>query len=162
MRARPARQIGIYLSSPEQTQAFGRVCGEVARPGMVIALGGRLGAGKTTFVEGLAQGLGSPAEVSSPTFTLAACYEGGRLPLYHLDLYRLAETAKQEVDWLDEYLYSEGVTAVEWAELLEVLLPPDRLDVYFEQEGEIGRVAYLAGLGKMASGVLDEWLRRWR
>ncbi|MCY0876283.1 MAG: tRNA (adenosine(37)-N6)-threonylcarbamoyltransferase complex ATPase subunit type 1 TsaE [Firmicutes bacterium] len=162
MRGIPVRQIPISLPTADETRAFGRACGRVVQPGTVLALSGRLGAGKTTFVEGLAQGLASSEEVSSPTFALAACYAGGRLPLYHLDLYRLGEAVKQEVDWLDEYLYSDGVAAVEWAELLGALLPADRLDVYLEDEGGAGRMAYVAALGRAASTVLEAWMQLWR
>src|SRR5512138_3118304 len=102
--------------SPEETQALGEAWGRAAAPGLVIGLSGDLGAGKTQLVKGLARGLGIAARVHSPTFTLVNSYAGGRLLLYHLDLYRL-ENAQQILQaGLEEFLYTEGVTVVEWAE----------------------------------------------
>lgn len=102
--------------SPAETKALGEAWGRAAEGGLVIALTGDLGAGKTQLVKGLARGLGSVARVHSPTFTLVNEYLDGRLPLYHLDLYRL-ETPKQIVSaGLEEFLRSDGVTVIEWAE----------------------------------------------
>lgn len=102
--------------SPAETEALGESWGRDARSGLVIALSGDLGAGKTRLVKGLARGLDIPARVHSPTFTLVNIYAGGRLTLFHLDLYRL-ETREQIVAaGLEEYLNPAGVTVVEWAE----------------------------------------------
>jgi tRNA threonylcarbamoyladenosine biosynthesis protein TsaE len=102
--------------SPDETAALGESWGRKAEKGLVIGLCGDLGAGKTQFVKGLARGLGIPDRVRSPTFALLNIYEGGRLPLFHLDLYRL-ETPEQIVAaGLEEYLQSAGVTVIEWAE----------------------------------------------
>jgi tRNA threonylcarbamoyladenosine biosynthesis protein TsaE len=102
--------------SPAETEALGERWGREARSGWVIALSGDLGAGKTQLVKGLARGLGIAARVHSPTFTLVNIYAGGRLPLFHLDLYRL-ETREQILgSGLEEYLSPVGVTVVEWAE----------------------------------------------
>jgi len=161
MAADALRFASVHLPTAQVTRALGQVCGQVAQSGTVIALGGRLGAGKTTFVEGLAQGLSCTADVSSPTFTLATEYGGGRLPLYHLDLYRIGEAARQEVDWLDEYLYSDGVTAIEWAELLGAWLPAIRLDVFLSDEGETGRSAQIVAMGAPSHVVLEAWMKRW-
>ncbi len=90
--------------------------GRSARPGQVIALSGDLGAGKTQLVKGIARGLGIPARVHSPTFTLVNIYTGGRMALYHLDLYRLAGIEDILSAGLEEYLSPEGVTVIEWAE----------------------------------------------
>ncbi len=104
--------------SPAETEALGEQLGRAASSGQVIGLSGDLGAGKTQFVKGLARGLGISARVQSPTFALINCYTGGRLPLFHLDLYRL-ETAEQVLGaGLEQYLQPEGVTVIEWAERL--------------------------------------------
>jgi tRNA threonylcarbamoyladenosine biosynthesis protein TsaE len=102
--------------SPAETEAFGEAWGREARSGLVIGLSGDLGAGKTQLVKGLARGLGILARVHSPTFTLVNVYTGGRLTLYHLDLYRLETRAQIVAAGLDEYLSPDGVTVIEWAE----------------------------------------------
>ena len=116
--ARPASsQMPIVVShTPSETEALGESWGRAAERGLVIALSGDLGAGKTQLVKGLARGLGFTGRVHSPTFTLVNEYAGGRLTLFHLDLYRL-ETAEQiHGAGLDEYLQPDGVTVIEWAE----------------------------------------------
>jgi tRNA threonylcarbamoyladenosine biosynthesis protein TsaE len=102
--------------SPADTESLGERFGRAAKRGLVIALSGDLGAGKTQFVRGLARGLGISGRVHSPTFTLVNEYGGGRLKLFHLDLYRL-ETAEQILSaGIEEYLSPDGVSVVEWAE----------------------------------------------
>jgi tRNA threonylcarbamoyladenosine biosynthesis protein TsaE len=102
--------------SPADTAALGETWGRTAEPGLVVGLCGDLGAGKTQLVKGLARGLGIVECVRSPTFVLVNIYAGGRLPLFHLDLYRL-ETRQQIIAaGLEEYLKPEGVTVIEWAE----------------------------------------------
>jgi tRNA threonylcarbamoyladenosine biosynthesis protein TsaE len=106
----------LISHNPAETEALGESWGRVAQCGLVIALSGDLGAGKTQLVKGLARGLSIPARVHSPTFTLVNEYAGGRLTLFHLDLYRL-ETAEQIHEaGLDDYLQPEGVAVIEWAE----------------------------------------------
>ncbi len=104
--------------SPAETEALGEEWGRAAEPGLVIALSGDLGAGKTQLVKGLARGLGIPARVHSPTFTLVNEYGGGRLTLFHLDLYRLENRQQILEAGLEEYLQPEGVAVIEWAEKL--------------------------------------------
>lgn len=107
----------LISKSPEETEAIGERLGRVAQRGWVIGLSGDLGAGKTQFVKGLARGLGSPARVHSPTFALLNEYGGGRLPLFHIDLYRLSNPEEVRAAGLEEYLpHPEGVTVVEWIE----------------------------------------------
>jgi tRNA threonylcarbamoyladenosine biosynthesis protein TsaE len=102
--------------NPAETRSLGEQWGRAAKSGMVISLSGELGAGKTELVKGLARGLGIPARVHSPTFTLVNEYGGGRLRLFHLDLYRL-ETAGQIISaGVEEFLEPDGVTVIEWAE----------------------------------------------
>src|SRR5690242_19343281 len=102
--------------SPADTEALGEAWGRTAQSGLVIGLNGDLGVGKTQLVKGLARGLGITARVHSPTFTLVNVYAGGRLPLFHLDLYRL-ETPEQIIGaGLEEYLHPAGVAVIEWAD----------------------------------------------
>lgn len=114
--------------SPEQTQALGEEWGKAATPGLVIGLTGDLGAGKTELVKGIARGLGATTPVRSPTFALVHEYAGGRLPLFHLDLYRLESLAQVLGAGLDEYFHAPpGVTVIEWVERLGPLEPaPNR------------------------------------
>ena len=110
----------ILSHSGAETEALGEAWGRAAERGLVIALNGDLGAGKTQLVRGLARGLGSRARVHSPTFTLVNAYTDGRLPLYHLDLYRL-ETPEHIIGaGLEEFLRPDGVAVIEWAERLGV------------------------------------------
>ena len=102
--------------SPEETQALGEAWGRAAQPGLVIGLSGELGAGKTQLVKGLARGLGITARIQSPSFALVNEYTGGRLPLFHLDLYRLDTPEQIIAAGLEEYLQPKGVAVIEWAE----------------------------------------------
>ena len=103
------------LSSESETISFGKYLGEKASPGSVFCLSGDLGAGKTSLTKGIAQGLGFYGEVTSPTFSLMNIYEGGRLDIYHFDLYRLEKSDLEGIDYRD-YFYSNGVTVIEWPE----------------------------------------------
>ena len=105
--------------SPVETESLGERWGRAAQRGMVIGLSGELGAGKTQFVKGLARGLGVMTRVHSPTFTLVNEYGGGRLRLFHLDLYRLETRGQMVSAGLEEFLQPDGVTVIEWAEKLE-------------------------------------------
>jgi len=106
-----------FLShSPAETESLGEQLGHAARHGLVIALTGELGAGKTQLVKGIARGLGCAARVHSPTFTLVNEYTGGRLKLFHLDLYRLETRGQIQSAGLEEFLQPDGVAVIEWAE----------------------------------------------
>ena len=109
----------IISHNPAETEALGEQFGRAAKRGWVIALTGELGAGKTRFVRGLARGLGIAARVHSPTFTLVNEYGGGRLTLFHLDLYRLETRAQILSAGIEEFLQPDGVAVMEWAERLE-------------------------------------------
>jgi tRNA threonylcarbamoyladenosine biosynthesis protein TsaE len=113
------------LNSVENARAFAEKWAADLKGGEIFALYGVLGAGKTQLVKGLAQGLGYPADVTSPTFTFIHEYRGGRLPIYHLDLYRIADEKAAIAIGVEDYLPSDGVTVVEWPERIEALLPPD-------------------------------------
>ena len=102
--------------SPAETEALGEEFGRLAQSGLVITLSGDLGAGKTQFVKGLARGLGVPGRIHSPSFTLVNEYEGGRLKLFHLDLYRLETRAQIRSAGIEEFLNPDGVSVIEWAE----------------------------------------------
>ena len=112
---RPARP-GVISRSPAETEALGEILGRTAERGLVIALSGELGAGKTQFVRGVARGLGILGRVHSPTFTLVNEYGGGRLNLFHLDLYRLETRAQILSAGIEEFLQPDGVSVIEWAE----------------------------------------------
>lgn len=115
-------------SSPEETTALGEVLGRLFRGGEVICLTGDLGAGKTHFAKGVAKGLGINETVTSPTFTLINEYTG-RLPLYHVDAYRLEDPEEAYDLGLEEYIYGDGVTLIEWPDRVAELLPEDYLTI---------------------------------
>ena len=117
--------------SPEETRAFAARLGVLLEAGDIICLVGDLGAGKTTFTQGLALGLGLPPEepVNSPTFTLVSEHPGGRVPLYHFDVYRLLDSSGLYDLAFDEYLDGDGVVVIEWADKIPDALPNARLDI---------------------------------
>jgi len=139
----------------EDTQRIAAALGHLLQPGDVLTLAGDLGAGKTTFTQGLARGLGITEPVSSPTFTIIKEYDDGRLPLYHMDIYRLGNAALQEDLGYDEYFYGDGVSVVEWAEFLTELLPEDRLELTIRHAGD-GRELTFAATGPRAQDRLKE------
>ncbi len=122
----------IILPDAEATIAFGREYAAQLRAGDVLALTGDLGAGKTHFVKGLAAGLDVPGDVTSPTFTLIHEYLGGRLPLFHFDLYRLESEEELLRIGFDEYLDAPGVVALEWADKFPALLPAHARRLHFQ------------------------------
>ena len=106
----------FITNSPEQTEAVGAALGKVLEPGTILAYRGDLGAGKTAFTRGLARGLGYAETVTSPTYTIVNEYLGGRLPLFHFDMYRLASSDDLwDIGW-EDYLERGGICAVEWSE----------------------------------------------
>lgn len=121
--------LGCHYGSPEMTMKLGETLGRLLKGGEVICLTGDLGAGKTHFAKGVARGMGVAETVTSPTFTLINEYSSGRLPLYHVDAYRLCDIGEAYDIGLEEYLNSDGVTLVEWPERVLELLPADRLDI---------------------------------
>lgn len=119
----------IETYSAEETFAFGKKIGESARPGQVYALTGDLGVGKTVFTQGVAAGLGITEAVNSPTFTILQIYESGRLPFYHFDVYRIGDIEEMEEIGYEDCFYGEGVCLVEWAGLIEEILPENYIRV---------------------------------
>jgi tRNA threonylcarbamoyladenosine biosynthesis protein TsaE len=133
--------------SAAQTQRLGARLGELLERGDVILLQGGLGAGKTVFAQGVAQGLGVVERVTSPTFTLVHEYEG-RLPLYHIDLFRLAGDVEAGAIGLEEYLWGDGVTIIEWPERARGLLTPAYLMVGLRQIADTKRALRFEPKGK--------------
>jgi tRNA threonylcarbamoyladenosine biosynthesis protein TsaE len=115
--------------------------------GSVIALDGDLGAGKNRFSQGLARAMGVTEIVSSPTFTIVKEYEGTRFPFYHMDVYRISQREADDLG-LEEYFYGQGITLIEWASLIEELLPLERLNIYIEYHGEQERLFQLVPHGE--------------
>lgn len=150
-----SNSVTIITHGPEETVALGRSLGKLVRPGDFVALTGDLGAGKTQFVRGVAEGVGVDPSVpiTSPTFTLMNAYEG-RIPLYHFDLYRLAGDADVAELGFAEYFHGEGVCVVEWAERLLREIPSDRLVIAFSHEDELSRRLEFSPLGRRAADIL--------
>ena len=121
---------------PAETQAIGARLGARLTPGAVVACTGELGAGKTCFLQGLARGLGVAGGVTSPTFVLVNQYRGGRMPIYHLDAYRTGSLTELVDLGLEEMLYGDGVTVIEWADKLLPLLPARTIHVHLEGLGD--------------------------
>ena len=111
--------------SAEDTFAFGQKLGREAVPGEIICLDGDLGVGKTVFTQGFAAGLGIDDYVNSPTFNIVKEYEGGRLPLYHFDVYRIGDPSEMEEIGYEDYFYGQGVSIIEWPGQIEELLPKE-------------------------------------
>lgn len=124
--------------SAEETFAYGKSFGEGVRPGQVCTLIGDLGVGKTVFTQGVAAGLGINEPVNSPTFTILQMYEEGRLPFYHFDVYRIGDVEEMEEIGYEDYFYGEGLTMIEWADLIREILPPCRKEILIEKDLEKG------------------------
>lgn len=133
--------VTVKVSTPEETVAIGQKMAPLLEPKDIILLDGDLGAGKTTFTKGLAAGLGIKRNVKSPTFTIIREYQDGRIPLYHMDVYRLEDGSGDELG-LEEYFNGDGVSVVEWSKFVADELPADYLRIAFKRlddEGESQR-----------------------
>lgn len=128
----------IETRSPGQTFELGMRLGKKAKPGQVYTLTGELGVGKTVFTQGFANGLGIEEPVSSPTFTIVQVYEKGRLPFYHFDVYRIGDVEEMYEVGYEDYVMGEGVALIEWANLIEEILPPKRSEIMIEKDLEQG------------------------
>lgn len=113
----------IESFSAEDTRNLGRKIGENAKPGSVYTLIGDLGVGKTVFTQGVAEGLGITDCVNSPTFTIMQIYEEGRLPFFHFDVYRIGDVSEMDEIGYEDYFYGDGVTFIEWADLIKEIIP---------------------------------------
>ena len=122
----------------EDTYEIGKKIGQEAVPGQVICLYGNLGVGKTVFTQGVAAGLGITEPVSSPTFTIVQVYEEGRLPFYHFDVYRIGDIEEMEEIGYDDYFFGKGICLIEWAELIEELIPEGAISITIEKDLEKG------------------------
>ena len=128
----------IETHDPEETFEVGRTIGMNAKPGQIYTLTGDPGVGKTVFTQGVAAGLGITEPVNSPTFTIIQEYEDGRLPFYHFDVYRIGDLEEMEEIGYDDYFFGQGICLIEWAELIEEILPEKRIEVTIEKDLEKG------------------------
>lgn len=128
--------IKIITKSPEETKEIGYKLGKLLKGGDVVCLMGDLGAGKTTLTQCIAKGLEVDDYVTSPTFTIINEYKG-RYPVYHFDVYRIADIDEMYDIGYEEYVYSEGVTIIEWANMIEDILPKERLDIEIKKGKKI-------------------------
>ena len=128
----------IETHDPEETFEVGRTIGMNAKPGQIYTLTGDLGVGKTVFTQGVAAGLGITEPVNSPTFTIIQEYEDGRLPFYHFDVYRIGDQEEMYEIGYDDYFFGQGICLIEWAELIEEILPEKRIEVTIEKDLEKG------------------------
>ncbi|HIZ66290.1 MAG TPA: tRNA (adenosine(37)-N6)-threonylcarbamoyltransferase complex ATPase subunit type 1 TsaE [Candidatus Blautia pullicola] len=128
----------IETNSAKETFRLGEKLGQQALPGQIYTLNGDLGVGKTVFTQGVARGLGIQEPVNSPTFTIVQEYPEGRLPFYHFDVYRIGDVEEMEEIGYDDYFFGEGVCLIEWAKLIEEILPEQVISVTIEKNLEKG------------------------
>ena len=128
----------IETKTPQETFDVGKKIGENAKPGQIYTLTGDLGVGKTVFTQGVAAGLGITEAICSPTFTIIQEYESGRLPLYHFDVYRIGDIEEMEEIGYEDCFYGEGVCLIEWADLIQEILPPNVIAIEIEKNLEKG------------------------
>lgn len=150
----------LLSNNPSQTRQYGFQFGSVVQSGDVILLYGNLGAGKTHFTQGIAEGLGITGAVRSPTFTLVNEYQDGRLPLYHIDLYRLEGDLDIATIGLDEYFDEEGIVVIEWPEKGEAWLPADALHIYITYLSDETRSFELKPNGVNSTSLLNRYLAK--
>lgn len=128
----------IETWSPKETYALGEKIGSEALPGQVYTLNGDLGVGKTVFTQGVAAGLGIQEPVNSPTFTIVQVYEEGRMPFYHFDVYRIGDVEEMEEIGYQDYFYGEGLCMIEWAQLIEEIIPENARHITIEKDLDKG------------------------
>lgn len=128
----------IETRNQEETFAFGREIGKRAKPGQIYTLVGDLGVGKTVFTQGVAAGLCIEEPISSPTFTIIQEYVSGRLPFYHFDVYRIGDVEEMEEIGYDDYFFGKGICLIEWANLIEELIPEEHISIMIEKDLEQG------------------------
>ena len=133
-----SRTTVIETNSAEETAALGEKMGRSAAPGDVYTLVGDLGVGKTVFTQGVAKGLGITEAINSPTFTIVQVYEEGRMPFYHFDVYRIGDIEEMDEIGYEDYFYGEGLTMIEWSNLIEEILPEKRSEITIEKDLEKG------------------------
>ncbi len=128
----------IETNKPEDTFALGQRLGQTCTKGQIFALDGDLGAGKTVFTQGFANGLGITEPVTSPTFTILQSYDEGRLPLYHFDVYRIEEPEEMDEIGYEDCFFGDGVCLVEWASLIEEIMPEETIHINIRRNPEKG------------------------
>lgn len=149
----------IYVENVEKTIELGALLGQILESKDVICLDGDLGAGKTHFSKGVALGLEIEDDITSPTFTIVQEYEG-RLPFYHFDAYRIANSEEMYYIGFDDYLNKEGVIIIEWSKLIEDVLPDERMDIEISYALEGGRYFEFKPLGNRHEALLEELKRK--
>ena len=139
----------LHIASEKETEKLGEAIGRAAAPGTVIALIGDLGTGKTTLTKSIARGLGVIETVTSPTFNIIREYRSGRIPLFHFDVYRIGDPDEMFELGYEEYFYGDGVCVVEWADIIEELLPEDAVIIRIDRgAGEEEREYTIEGLNE--------------
>lgn len=152
----------LMLTNRDATIALGKKIGQQLVAGDVLVLDGDLGAGKTTFTKGLAAGLEIPDIIKSPTFTIIHEYQDGRLPLYHMDAYRLENGGAEDLG-LEEYFDGDGVSVVEWAEFVEDELPADFLAIHFKRTGDDNtRILEFEPHGQHFDQIVKSVVKQWQ
>ncbi len=146
------KELLVITRTAEETKEFARKLAELLEEGSLLTLSGQLGAGKTTFTQGLAKGLDIKKNVTSPTFTLLKIYNG-RLPLYHIDAYRL-EGIDQDLGF-EEYIDGDGVCVIEWSQFIMQLLPAECLNIEFSINADEARALKLTAYGEKYERMLD-------
>ncbi|NMA02906.1 MAG: tRNA (adenosine(37)-N6)-threonylcarbamoyltransferase complex ATPase subunit type 1 TsaE [Clostridia bacterium] len=147
--------LSVISKSPQETSYIGERMAKYLSPGDFISLTGDLGAGKTLFAQGIARGLGIEDHITSPTFTIIHEYNEGRLPLYHMDVYRVNGVQDMENLGYEEYFYGQGVSLVEWANLISEIIPPEHLRLDFKVVPE-GREITFYPQGRYYERLVEE------
>ncbi len=147
------KQVRLITNSAEQTRQLAEKLAAFLSAGSLITLSGQLGAGKTTFTQGLARGLGVERRVTSPTFTILKIYQG-RLPLYHIDAYRL-EGLDQDLGF-EEYISGEGVCVIEWSNFIADILPAECINIEFSINDDDSRTLLISGFGEENERIVEQ------
>ncbi|HBF4284418.1 tRNA (adenosine(37)-N6)-threonylcarbamoyltransferase complex ATPase subunit type 1 TsaE [Clostridioides difficile] len=147
----------IYLENENKTREIGYKLGKLLKEGSVICLVGDLGAGKTTMTQSLADSLGIEDYITSPTFTIINEYEG-KIPLYHFDVYRIGSSDEMYDIGYDEYVNSNGICIIEWANLIEDILPKEYLNIELKYKAE-GREMILTPKGEFYKEIVEELIK---
>ena len=147
--------MNLHVNNLKDTEQIGKIIGRCIEGGTVICLDGDLGVGKTALTQFIAKELGVDEYITSPTFTIIKEYEG-RLPIYHMDVYRIdSEEGMYDLGY-DEYIYSEGVTIIEWSHLIENILPEERINIEIKRVDEQGRLFTVDGKGRVFKKLAEE------
>ncbi len=155
-------ELSIVTRSEAETRRLGALLGAALRPGDVVALDGELGTGKTAFTRGVAAGAGARDPVRSPSFTLVNRYEGGRVPIVHVDAYRLAGPEELVALGIEDVLDPQAAVLIEWAGRVAAALPEERLDVAFEHRGPARRALSFRPRGARAEALAARVREGWK